>query len=482
MKSSVEPLEGNKVKVYVEVSEEDFDPFVAAAWSQLAKDVRLPGFRKGKVPRKVLEARMGAGYARQEAVQAAVPDAFLGALSDNNIDAIGSPEYELTGGLESGPLEFEAIVTVRPKVEVDGYASIAITIPTTAPDDDAVADAIDKFRQNYAELVTVDRPAAMGDIVDINLRATDEDGETFGGLDAENYSYSVGTGTVVPELDDALVGLSAGDDISFTAAPPAGTVDDDDEDPAPIQFTGLVNEVKEQVLPDLTDQMVTDATDFESVEALRDNVVESLAERQLDTVRATTRQLISQELANLVDVEPPVELLDEAVSNYIDNLTDRFGGNQDVVLQMLGLSTENGEEALQNLRDSAKDDVKSDLALRAVAAAQGLEATDEDVDAELAHLALHMEMTADQVRDVINSRGRMVALRADVSRRKAMDWLIDTIDITSEDGIAVDRNLLKVPEHDHEHDDHEHGDHGHDDESGDNAVADSEGSKEENDS
>src|SRR5580698_8171434 len=213
MRATAEPMEGNLVRLSVEVDEPEFD-------RALGETVRVPGFRPGKVPRKVLEARMGgAGALRAEALREALPDFYAQAVVDTELDPIAQPEIDITGGEQSGAVSFDAVVEVRPLVSIPGYDGLQVTLPGLGVKEEEVQQQIDRLRENDAELEVVERPAIDGDLVTIDLHGNDASDAEIVGVD--DYLYEVGTGTVVPELDAELHGAKAGAILAFDAANPA---------------------------------------------------------------------------------------------------------------------------------------------------------------------------------------------------------------------------------------------------------------------
>ena len=285
MKTSVEPLEGNKVKVYVEVDEQELDAAIDKAFKKLAHEVNIPGFRRGKVPRRVLEARIGSEVGRSEALRESVPEYYMSAVRENEVDVIAPPEIEITDGEEEGPVCFEAVVEIRPTVTVAGYGSLRVAIDNPEPTDEEIDAQLDRLRNQFGELEAVERPAEDGDFVTIDVQGF-QDGEPLDQLTAEDYSYEVGSGGILPEVDDQLRGAGAGETLEFDAAmpgatPPAATDDEDadadeDEDAADetpnLQFVITVKEVKHKVLPDLDDAFANDASEFETLAELRENL------------------------------------------------------------------------------------------------------------------------------------------------------------------------------------------------------------------
>ncbi len=199
MKAVAEPLEGNKVKLSVEVDEAEFDKAVDAAFRRLAREVKVDGFRPGKAPRRVLEAKLGAGVAREEAIREALPEYYENALRETDTDAIAQPEIDITSG-EAGPLQFDAVVEIRPVITVPGYDSLRVVVPNPEPTEEEITQQIDRLRNQGAELNDVERACREGDAVVIDIHGTQND-EAVAGLDATDLTYEVGSGSLVDGLD-----------------------------------------------------------------------------------------------------------------------------------------------------------------------------------------------------------------------------------------------------------------------------------------
>ena len=258
MKSSVESLEGNKVKLYVEVEEAEFDHDIDRAFKLIAKEVNLPGFRAGKAPRKVLEARIGVGAAREQALRDAVPQYLAKAVREHDVDLIATPEVEITDGTESGPVEFDATCEIRPTITVEGHGELRVELPSLEVTDDDLADAHQVELKRTASLVDADRPAEAGDFLTIDLAAT-RDGEELLGLNTEDFSYELGQGWVTDDFDEHLTGASVGDEIAFTSTP-KGLEEEAD-------FVVKVTAVQASVAPELTDEWVSDnLVEFDTVD------------------------------------------------------------------------------------------------------------------------------------------------------------------------------------------------------------------------
>ena len=207
MKSIVEPLDDNRVKLTVEVPEAEIEAEVDEAFKRLAHQVRMPGFRPGRAPRKLLEAQLGPGAGRSEALRTSVHKYYDLAVIEHDVDVIDLPEIEIIDGQESGSMSFGAVVEVRPRVAIAGYEGLRIEVPNPAIDDAEIEEQVDRFRRTFAELVSVGRPAADGDHVTIDITGT-VGAETIAGLTASDYDYVVGTGAVVAEIDENLRGAA----------------------------------------------------------------------------------------------------------------------------------------------------------------------------------------------------------------------------------------------------------------------------------
>ncbi|MGH9184629.1 MAG: trigger factor, partial [Acidimicrobiales bacterium] len=317
MRASVESLEGNKVKLSIEVAEDEFDKAVDAAFKKIAREVRVPGFRPGKAPRRLLEARLGSQVGREEALRDALPDYYSQAVREHDVDVIAPPEIEITAGEDAGPIAFDAVVEVRPRVAVPGYGGLRVTMNRPEATEAEIDAQIDRLRDQFGELRTVERPAATGDHVSINI-AGSRAGEPAPGLTADDYLYEVGSGTVVPELDDQLRGAKIGDMLSFTAQVP-GTEDTSD----PVDFRILVKEVKEKVLPDVVDEWANEVSEFDTVEDLRADIANRITGIRRAQAMMALRDKVGHALVELVEEDAPTPLVQAEVQQRLQDLAMR---------------------------------------------------------------------------------------------------------------------------------------------------------------
>lgn len=433
MKATVEPLEGNKVKVSVEVDEQEFEQAVDAAFKKIAREVRIPGFRPGKAPRRLLESRLGTGAGRAQALNDSLPDYYSDAVRTHEVDVIAPPEIDVTSGEEGGPVTFDAVVEVRPVIELAGYADLSVEIPTPSATDEEIDAQVERIRSQFAELEVVERAAEDGDYVTIDIEGS-QDGEVLEGLVASAYLYEVGSGAIVPELDEQLRGASAGDELEFEAEHPNNSEETPEE---ALHFEVSVAEVKAKVLPDLDDELAAQASEFDTLADWRDDLVTRLTQVKRAQAQIAVREKVGEALAELVETELPEPLVAVEMNERLQDMAMRLQAQGLSLEQWLQFSGTETEQFLADLRETAERSAKVDLALRAVAVAEGIEALEEDLEEEFAAVAERVNEAIDTVRAQLTEAGHVPALRSDISKRKALEWLTETVTIVDEDGTTI---------------------------------------------
>lgn len=432
MRATVQPEEGNRVRLSVEIDEAEFEKALNDTYRKLAKEVRVPGFRPGKAPRRILEARIGPEAVRGEALQDALPEFYAKALRDSDIDPIAAPEIDITGGRETGPISFDALVEVRPTVSIAGYSGLRVTVPPLEPTEDEVVAQLDRLRDQFGELEVVARPARDGDHATIDIKAY-RHSEVVEGLSTDDLLYEVGSGSVVPELDEQLRGAKAGDIYKFNAQ--AG----DQE----LAFQVLVKEVKEKILPELTDEWAEEASEFSTVDELRADIRSRVATIKRLQANFAVRDSTLKALAELVAEDVPDALVDQEVQRRLHDLAHR--------LEPQGLSLEQyvaaagGEEMISQLRQTAVESVKVDLALRSLAEAESIEVSDQEFDDELTRLAKEVDVSKTKLRGQLERADRLTEVRSDMRSGKALKWLLEHVELVDEAGNPVDRAELEPP-------------------------------------
>lgn len=436
MRATTTTLENHRVKLVVEVDEAEMSEAIDAAAVQLAKQVSIKGFRKGKVPKSVLTAHLGGPAAlRAEAIRESLPDFYAHAVADTLIDPIAQPEINITGGEQEGVLVFEADVEVRPEVEITGHNALRVTIPSPFVDDAQVEAQIDRLRETDAVLNEVARPIASGDLVtmDVHVEPISEEGAEP--LDMEDFMYTVGSGAIVEGVDDLIVGMKAGEELTVNGNYGQGQV---------ATYTLNLKRVQERELPALSDEWVQENTEWQSEAEMREAIVSQMQRRRVVEAQLSQRDAMLVALSDLVPEDlVPDSLVQQETNDRLHDLGHRLEQQKLNFETFLQLTNQTPDDLLASLRADAVRSVRVDLAMRALVKAEGLEPSDEEVDEELAKTAESMGVEADRLRTNLRDSGRTVAFRAEVAKMKASKWLIEHVTFVDPQGVEIDRTLLE---------------------------------------
>ena len=449
MQATVETLEDNRVKLTVKVEAGEFETAIDAAFKKIAKEVRLPGFRPGKAPRRLLEARVGLEAGRQQALQDGLPGYYADAVIAESIDVIAAPELKITAGEEEGDVEFEAIVEIRPVVHLVGYDALRVTLPYTAVDDAGVDAQIKRVREQHGEWIDIERPLALDDyttldIEEIDREPSDEaDGETSGdALSLNEFGYPVGSGFIMPELDDNLRGTKAGETFEVT-----GVFNDrmGRRSGETVKLKVTVKTTQERVMPDLTDEWVDENTEYDDIASMRDQLRTRSDLMARAQAQMGLRDAALGTLADLVDIDAPEPLVDQEVRNRINDFAQRLsqqGATLDDYFQATG---QDPNEFLEGLREQSARAVRGDLALRAIVKQEAIEVSDDELEEEIVRLATRMGQKVEKVRRDLVKGGVLEAVRSDVAMGKALQFLVDTAVPVDEEGNVIDIALPEAP-------------------------------------
>jgi trigger factor len=434
MESTVETLDGNKVKLHVTVPADEFERAIDGAFKKLAREVRVPGFRPGKAPRQLLEARFGPEAAREQALRDALPEYYVEAVEANDVDVIAPPEIEITSGEEDGDVAFDAVVEVRPQVRLLGYDELTVELPYEAVDDPAVDQQVDALRERFASLEDSEYPLIDEAYATIDITGT-VDGELVEGLTASDFLYRVGSAMVVDELDEQLRGVRPGAILEFGATLPERFGEREGEE---VVFRVVVKDAKQKILPDLTDEWVDEASEFDTVEDLRADVRRRLEMMQKMQAQMAVRDKVLDAAADLVPIEAPASLVESETRRRVEDLAHRLSHQKVGLEQYLAATGQDPEAFVEEVRKGAARGVLADLALRAVITQEAIQADDDEVDAEIQRLADRLEQKPERVRRDLEKQGALEAVRSDVARGKALQFLVDHANVVDEEGNEID--------------------------------------------
>jgi len=447
METTVEPLEGNRVKLHIAVPASEFEKALDAAFRKLAREVRVPGFRPGKAPRRILEARFGPEVAREQALKDGLPEYYADAVVAQDLDTIAAPEIDITAGEDEGDVEFDAVVELRPVVELEGYDGIRVELDYTPVDDEAVDRQVDQLRERFADLADSTEPLVDGSYAQLDI-AGFADGEPVDALTATDFLYEVGSGMVAPELDPALHGKGPGDVVEFDAelgdgpGPDAGTdTGTGTGSGTKVSFRVLVKEAKRKVLPELTDEWVSEVSEFDTVDDLRAD-----ARRRIDVMARFQAQMqlrdrALEELAGMVPVAAPQPLVDADMQRTLHEMMHRLEQNGMTIPQYLAATGQEQQAFLDGVRAGSERSVLADLGLRAIVAAEEIAATEEELDAEIERAAERMGQKPQKVRRDLERGGGLEAVRSDIARGKALAHLVDHATVVDKEGNPLDLAL-----------------------------------------
>lgn len=436
MRATSTSLENNRVKLIVEIDDAEMDEAIDAAASSLAKQVTVKGFRKGKVPKNVLIANIGGPEVlRAEAIRESMPDFYARAVADTLIDPIGQPDIDITEGEEEGQLKFTAEVEVRPEVTISGHRDLRVTIPSPNVSDADVEAQIDRFRETDAILKDVDRPIVTGDLVvmDIHVEQIATDVEP---LDMSDFMYTVGSGTITEGVDELILGLKAGEELKLNGTVGQGVV---------ATYELKLKQVKERELPELTNEWVEENTDWSTVEQMRDEIVSQMRRMKIVEAQMSQRDAVLVALSDLVDASlVPETLVDQETQERLHDLGHRLSQQQLNLETFLQVTNQTPDQLLETLKEDAIRGVRVDLGLRGIVKAEGLEATDEEIEEELQRTAESMGVEADLLRKNLRDTGRQITFNSEVAKMKASKWLNANVTFVDPDGVVIDSSLLEA--------------------------------------
>ena len=428
MTSTIEETGKHTVKLTVEVPANEFKRDLEKTYRRVGQSIKVPGFRKGHIPRKVIDAQVGPGAVLQTFLEDAIPIYYREAIREHELAPIGDPEIDVEQMDEGGPLQFVANVEVRPRLELTDYKGVRVERPTAEVSDAEVEEYLDRLRDRFAELEVVGRPARRGDYVVADIRASVHDQE-IAEATRQEYLYEVGSAEIVPELDTELEGKHKGEILQFNATLPAMG----DNPAQEVSFRVLVKEIKAKLLPTADDEFAKTASEFDTIKELRDDIREKLGELKQRQSDAQLRELVLEELVNRVDVELPETLVDHEVEHRVEQATERA---QRIGMTLEQVLEQQGWDELR-LRSDAREHsiraLKADLVLEAVARQEDLKVSSEELAARITELAQAVGREPKEIAQTLERSGAVVQLAGDIIRQKALDLLVEHAEVVDVD-------------------------------------------------
>lgn len=432
MKSTVETLGPTRVRLAVELAFEELQPSIDAATKRVSAQLRIPGFRPGKAPARVVEQRVGRASLLEEAVNEAVPKAYSEAVTEAGITPLGQPDVEVTNLDDGTSLSFTAEVDVRPEFSVPDYSNLAISVDDLETNDDQLTEQLDALRERFGTLTGVDRPVQTGDYVALDL-AAELDGVEIEGGSASGVSYEVGSGDLVEGLDEALVGASADDVKSFPS-----TLRNGDRAGEDAQITVTVKSVKEKELPAADDEFAQLASEFDTLDELKDDLRTRLSRVNVLTQGAQARDKLLEQLLEAADIPLPASVVKAEIEWREHDVIHQLEHDDERFAEFLEQEGKTREEFDAELREIAERSVKSQFLLDAVADAEGVQVGEAELSEYLVRQAQRYGMAPQEFANQLLEGGNLPAVIADVRRNKALAALLERATVTDASGRPVD--------------------------------------------
>ncbi len=434
MKTTLAREGSTTIRLSVEATAEEIAPATDVAFRKLAREVNVPGFRKGKAPRQVLAARLGKEAVREAALQEAIPMLYAQAVVEEHLEPVAPPKIEVTSADGDEGVSFEALLEVRPEIRLPDYAGVVVSKPSSAATGEEIDEQLKRMQDRFATLETVSRPATGGSYVLMNLTSTIH-GEAIEAATGTDLLIEVGSGAFVPQLDEKLEGAKAGDVLKFNAVLPEGIGEHGGRE---VSCQVLVKEVRAKILPTIDDEFAKTASEYDTLDELREDLRKRLAQIKAATADAEVRSRVLETLVDTTDFDVPESLVEEEFAFRLQRFSDRLRTSGIGVDDYLSGTEQSEDQVEGDLRKQAERNIRAQLLLDEIGKAEKLEAGEDELNDEIRRHAEALRGDPEEIRERLVSRGRLGALRGDIIRRKALDLIVDRADIRYEDSREIE--------------------------------------------
>ena len=423
MSVQVEKLEKNMAKLTIEVSAEEFDAAIEQAYQKDKKKISLPGFRKGKAPRKMIEKMYGTGVFYEDAANIVIPKAYSEAAKECGEEIVSQPEISVTQIGAGQPFIFTAEVALKPAVTLGDYKGVEVEKTPVEVSEEEVDKEVDKERENNSRTIDVDdRAVEKGDMIKLNFEGF-VDGTPFEGGKAEDYSLTIGSGSFIPGFEDQLIGAKIGEEVEVNVTFPE-EYHAAELKGKPAVFKCTVNEIKVKELPEADDEFAKDVSEFDTLAEYKDDIRAKLLEKKTaDAKREKQNKTVAKAVENAT-MEIPEAMITEQVRRMADDFARRLqsqGLSMDQYMQFTGLTT---DALAQQMRPEALKRIQNSLVLEAIAKAENIEVSDEKVNEEIEKMAAAYKMEADKLKELIGDAEKE-QMKSDLAIQAAVDMITD---------------------------------------------------------
>ncbi|RKN37646.1 trigger factor [Streptomyces hoynatensis] len=432
MKSAVETLNPTRVRLTVEVPFEELKPSLDAAYRKINQQVQVPGFRKGKIPARIIDQRFGRGTVLEEAVNDALPKFYSEAVTEGEISPLGQPEVDITELRDNELLTFTAEVDIRPEITIPDYSGIEVTVDAVEVGDEDVDQAVERLRERFASTTVVERPAAEGDVVKIGLEAK-VDGEVLEDGVAQGVNYTIGSGQMLDGLDEAVTGLEAGGTATFTSELKGGSAAGREA-----EVTVSVETVSARELPELDDDFAQLASEFDTLDELRADSRRRLIDERKYQQATEAQEKVLDALLELVEVPIPQKLLADEIETRKHNLEHHQLPQLGMDLEgYLKLQEKTAEEFDAELKEQAEKGIRTQFVLEEVAKQEKVNVSQEELTEHLMRRAQTSGMSPDQFAKAVVEGGQVPMLVGEVTRGKALAAVVESVTVKDSNGEPV---------------------------------------------
>ncbi|MFI6942689.1 trigger factor [Streptomyces sp. NPDC050418] len=433
MKSAVETLNPTRVRLTVEVPFEELKDSLDAAYKKINQQITVKGFRKGKIPARVIDQRFGRGAVLEEAVNDALPKFYTQAVNEAELNVLGQPEVDITELKDNETLNFTAEVDVRPEIEIPDYSGIEVEVDAIEVTDEDVDKSVEQLRERFASTSPVERAAAEGDVVTLDLEAK-VDGEVLEDGVASDVSYTIGSGELLDGIDEAVTGLEAGGEATFTSQLKGGSAEGKDA-----EVTVKVSQVAARELPELDDDFAQLASEFDTLEELKADSRKRLANMKEYDQATQAQERVLEKLLELVEVPVPEKLLEDEVGTRKHNLEHHQLGQMGLDLeQYLQIQGKTVEEFDAETKEQAVKGIKTQFVLDELVNKEKLNVSQEELTEHLMRRAASSGMSPDQFAQAVVEGGQVPMLVGEVARGKALAVVVEAATVKDTNGEIVD--------------------------------------------
>ncbi|MCD4535865.1 trigger factor [Nocardioides sp. cx-169] len=437
MKSAVETLSPTRAKLTVEVPFEELKPSLDAAYKKIAQQINVPGFRRGKVPPMVIDRQVGRGAVLDEAINEVLPAKYIEALEANDLQPLAQPEIEVTKFEDNETLEFTAEVDVRPEIALPSYEGLEAEVEDLVVADSDVEEQVQALRERFATLSDVERPAAEGDFVVLDLKAL-KDGEVLDGAEVSAMSYQVGRGGMIEGLDEALVGMSAGDEKTFSSELVGGDLVGE-----PVEVQVSISQVQEQELPELDDDFAQLASEFDTIDELTADVRERLGRGKRLEQAAAARDAVLEVLLDRVDVPLPESMVTDELNARRQNIEQQLGYAGITMEKYLEDEGQTIEEFEADLERRVRDAVAAQFLLDEVAKKEELSIEQQELSSHLVRRAQQSGQDPQEFANHMFEHNHIPELVQEILRGKALAAIVETAVVKDASGNVVELKNLR---------------------------------------